>query len=189
MTAVKARSIRPGRALAAAGLAVAVLAAAADAVERRAIVFEVPSGAESVWVEGSLSFPPGAVKLGANLRLAGAGVEVPSEIVETTSWFDASLMLVHLRFRGFKEAERRVWAEWGDEVESSHGRIPGASGPVVEFKVFDAASDIRVEGDVNVGTMVVRVEQHAGIYYYWYLLPIALILGFLIWRKVVLRRR
>jgi hypothetical protein len=42
---------------------------------------------------------------------------------------------------------------------------------------------------VNIGTLIVRVEKRAGIYYYWYLIPLALILGVLIRRKYLLRRR
>jgi hypothetical protein len=170
-------------------LALLLAAGAAGAVDRRPIVYSVPAPLTDVIVEGSLSFPPGSLKSPDNLRLADSGAEIPSAVVEKSLWFDGSVMLLKLRFRGSRLAERRIWAEWGGGIRAKHGSIAPGGGKAAEFKVFDSASDIRVQGNVNIGTLIVRVEKRAGIYYYWYLIPLALILGVLIRRKYLLRRR
>jgi len=178
------RRLLPALTLMAAGAAVA-----GGAVEQRPIIFSVPPGRSEALVRGSLSFPPGSLKSPVNLRLVESGREVPSAVTGKTLWFDRSVMLLKVEFKGTKDTERRVWAEWGDGISGRHPAALKVAGKPVDFKVFDAASDIQVQGNVNIGTLVVRVEKRAGIYYYWYLIPLALIIGFLSWRKYLLRRR
>ena len=183
--------------LAAAGAIVGVSASAetpgtASAVrERKPILFVLPEGASAGWVRGNLSFPPSVLKSTASLRLYDfkAGREIPAIVLGSRPWFDGSVMALEIGFKGTKDQERRIWAEWGTGIRGSAraGRLPWGAKPV-EFRIYEEGDDVRMQGDVNVGTLVVRVERHAGAYYWWYLIPLVAILGFVLWRKWKLRR-
>ena len=164
--------------------------AGSPGVERKPIIFVLSEGESSGWVRGNLSFPPSVVRLTASIRLRDfkSGVDVPGVLTASRMWFDGSVMAVEFAFRATKAQERRIWAEWGTGIRGSlkPGRIPRGA-KVMEFRIFEEGDQVRMQGEVNVGTLVVRVERHAGAYYWWYLIPIAGIVGFVLWRKLKLR--
>lgn len=167
-----------------------IAAPATGAAERKPIVFVLPAGATSGWVHGTVSFPPSVLKSVNSIRLWDfkSGREVPGVVVSSRAWFDGSVMSAGIAFRASKDQERRIWAEWGQGVKGTlkPGRAPWTAKPV-EFRFFEEGDDVKLQGEVNVGTLVVRVERNAGIYYWWYLVPIAGIVGFVLWRKLRLR--
>lgn len=166
-------------------------AQASVGAERKPLIFVLPDGAAEGWVRGNLSFPPSVLHSYGSLRLYDfkAGREVPVVVLGSRAWFDGSVMVLDLGFKAARLQERRIWAEWGSGIRGTGrpGRLPRGARPV-EFRVFEEGDDVRMQGEVNVGTLVVRVERHAGVYYWWYLAPILGIVGFVLWRKWVLRR-
>lgn len=159
-------------------------------MERKPIVYLLPAGAQEGWVQGSLSFPPASLPAPSNLRLVDRnGAEIAARVSVSKTWFDGSVMLVEIGFMGTKERERSVWIEWDGGIAAGRrlSLAPAAAGAL--FQVVDEAGDLKVKGEVDVGTLVVRVEKHAALYYYWYLVPLTLILGALLWRKYRLRRK
>jgi hypothetical protein len=63
----------------------------------------------------------------------------------------------------------------------------GVELPVLTFVLREESGAAPPTIDMPVGQMMVRVDQHPGLYYYWYLVPMGAILALLIWRKVHLR--
>jgi len=173
------------------GTSACAAAATAPGTDRKPILFVLPEGASAGWVRGDLSFPPSALKSTASLRLydfkADRGID--GVVLGSRTWFDGSVMALEIAFKATRVQERRIWAEWGTGVKGSvrPGRLPWGAKPV-EFRIYEEGDDVRMQGEVNVGTLVVRVERHAGAYYWWYLVPLAGILGFVFWRKWKLRR-
>jgi len=175
----------------AAALPLLLFLSPAWALERKPIVFSLPAGARSAWVEGSVSFAPGGLKDPGKFRVVDKEKrEVPALVTASSRWFDGSVMLLGVGFKAGKPQERTLWLEWGDEVKKPPRLLKGeGDGKKAMFRIFETGGDLKVRGSMDVGTLVVRVEQHADLYYYWYLIPVLGILGWLTWRKYKIRRR
>ena len=175
----------------AAALPLLLLLSPAWALERKPIVFSLPAGAKTAWVEGSVSFAPGGLKDQGRFRIVDKdGKEVPALVKAGNNWYDGSVMLLNVGFAAGKAQERTLWLEWGDGVKKPARLLKGeGNGKKAMFTIFNADGNLRVRGSMDVGTLMVRVEQHADLYYYWYLIPVLGILGWLTWRKFRLRRR
>ena len=153
-------------------------------LERKPIVFSLPEGKEEFFVKGEVAFPPSSLKSKNNFRIIGADKkETEKYIIKENLWFDNSIMLLEVGFLGKKAQERSLFIEWGKEVKSTSTIEAKKDIKSVEFKIFDSSSDITIQKSVNVGTMMVQVDTRADIYYYWYLVPILIILGLLFYRK------
>jgi hypothetical protein len=162
---------------------------------------------ESQWlVEGTLSFVPGALTSTTGFRIleepsevpdpsvrrgADSGSrEVPIQVTGEVAYPDGSLMFVDVCFP-VTLAEARSHRYW--LVAAPEGRAkeyqpePGASLPVITFVLPEESGSAPPAIDMTVGQMMVRVDQHPGLYYYWYLVPLVGILAVLVWRKVHLR--
>jgi hypothetical protein len=120
----------------------------------------------------------------------GASREVPIEVTGEVAYPDGSLMFVDIRFP-LTLAEARSHRYWLEAAP--HGRTgeyrpqAGEELPVMTFVLREETSPTAPAIDVNVGQMLVRVDEHPGFYYYWYLVPMGGILALLVWRKLHLR--
>ena len=147
-------------------------------------MFSLPDGINEFFVKGEVAFPPSSLKSRDNFRIVGADKkEAEKYIIKENLWFDNSIMLLEVGFSGKKDQERSLFIEWGKEVKSTSKINAKKDIKSVEFKIFDSSSDITIQKSVNVGTMMVQVDMRADIYYYWYLVPILIILGLLLYRK------
>jgi len=161
-------------------------------------------GAEDTWlIQGVLSFVPGVVTSADRFRIVEepGGREVPLAVVGEVPYPDGSLMFVEVCFPLTLEQlqSKQYWLTAAPEGRSLHyeydprGRLPRLefslrevgeeSGEPVESK----RSETQPSLDMPVGELMVRIDHHPELYYYWYLIPIAGILALLIWRKVHLR--
>lgn len=140
---------------------------------------------------GALDFEPGVLKSADTLRvLAEPGaVEVPLAIRQTLTWPDGSLLSAEIAFPVHADdSAKQFWAEWG--TASRTRSCPAKADPGVPEVTFTPGLDVqagRPVMDMPVGQLIVRLDQHPGYYYYWYLLPIAAIVALLIYRKARLR--
>ena len=116
------------------------------------------------------------------------GGEVPFAVLGEARWPDGSLMAVELCFPLAAEdvADTRYWLEPADSTSPKWYTGPRDL-PRLRFRLNESAQEAPVDVGVDVGEMMVRVDQRPELYYYWYLIPIGAILGLLIWRKVRLR--
>lgn len=158
-------------------------------LERKPIVFSLPEGKNEFFVKGEVAFLPSSLKSKDSLHIVDSNKnEINKYILKETLWFDNSVMLLEIGFYGKKNMERSLFIEWGKEIKSSNKQLTQKDIKSVEFKIFDFTADIVIPKSVNVGTMIVQVDKRADIYYYWYLIPIFIILGLLFYRKFKMRK-
>ena len=70
--------------------------------------------------------------------------------------------------------------EWGMERRAKDGKVD-RSLPWITFELGDVATADNIP--LPVGRLVVKVRRHPEFNYYWYLIPIGVIIGVLLWRK------
>ena len=132
---------------------------------------------------------PGARQPDAGAPGAGAR-EVPIRVTGEVPYPDGSLMFVDVSFP-VTLAEVRSHQYW--LAPAPQGRASeyqpeaGVELPPLTFVLREDTGPATPSIDMTVGQLMVRVDQHPGFYYYWYLLPMGTILALLIWRKVHLR--
>jgi hypothetical protein len=165
---------------------------------------------QSWWlVQGTLSFVPGVLASateftileepgapqpdtcppGAGAPAAGAR-EVPLQVTGEVPYPDGSLMFVDVSFPVTLAQVRshRYWLASAPQGRTgSYEPEAGVELPVLTFVLREEGEPPAAPVDMTVGQMLVRVDQHPGFYYYWYLLPLGAILALLIWRKAHLR--
>ncbi len=162
-----------------------LLANTAYSVNRKLIKVETIPGTVKYKAVGLVPFPPEVISSTANLRIINAlsNREVPSFIIEESRWPDNSLMLVKIGFVVESEGwqTQQYWLEWGKEISRSSARAREL--PETTFHLVEGLPD-EAEDIINVGTMIIKVEQQAAVRYYWHLVPITVLLSIVIWRKV-----
>jgi len=118
--------------------------------------------------------------------------EVPLAVLETSRWPDGSLMIARVAFPAAASAGagRTLWIAW-DGPARARNFIPDSNAPRAAFSVGPEqessetrASQSSIVMAAPVGQMMARLDRHPELYYYWHLIPIAAILGLLIYRKV-----
>ena len=121
----------------------------------------------------------------------GAGArEVPIRVTGEVPYPDGSLMFVDISFPVTLAEVRshRYWLTPAPQGRASEYQPEaGVELPVLTFVLREESGPAPPTIDMPVGQMMVRVDQHPGFYYYWYLVPMGAILALLIWRKVHLR--
>ena len=134
---------------------------------------------------------PGAGGEGAGARQPDAGArEVPIRVTGEVPYPDGSLMFVDISFPVTLAEVRshRYWLASAPRGRASEYQPEaGVELPVLTFVLREESAAAPPSIDMPVGEMMVRVDQHPGLYYYWYLVPMGAILTLLIWRKVHLR--
>ncbi len=155
-------------------------------LDRKLIRVQTLQGQDEYLATGLVPFPPEVIFSTDNLRIVNAlsNREVPSFIIEENRWPDGSLMLVKMGFVVRSEGWRtqQYWLEWGEEI-SRRESFPEDKLATTSFRVVEGLPD-QTEDIINVGAMMIRVEKHPVLIYYWYLVPIILLLSTVIWRKL-----
>lgn len=162
-------------------------------LDRKLIRVEALPGEDEYLATGLVPFPPDVIVSTSNLRILNAlsNSEVPSFIIEEEKWPDGSLMLVEIGFvvktHGWQT--QQYWLEWGKEIsrgdispEDKLDPLRKTALATTSFRVVEGLPD-EAEDIIKVGTMMIRVEEHSGIIYYWYLAPVIGLLSIVIWRK------
>ncbi len=160
---------------------------------RTLIEVEAPATGGKYLATGTVELAPGVVTDLKQFRIVSpsdepGGQVVPFAVLSEVRWPDGSLMAVQLAFPVTAKdvAERRYWLESAGSGPPEQYTGPRDL-PVLRFRLSESSEPVRVHLDMDVGQLMVRVDQHPELYYYWYLIPIACILGLLIWRKVHLQ--
>lgn len=148
-------------------------------------------------VQGTLSFTPGALPSATRFRILeepgaqGVGArEVPIRVTGEVAYPDGSLMFLDICFPVTLAEVRshQYWLEAAPQGRAGEYEPEvGVALPVLAFVLREESVPSPTAIDMTVGQMLVRVDQHPGFYYYWYLVPLAGILALLLWRKVRLR--
>ncbi|MBM4087346.1 MAG: hypothetical protein FJ272_21350 [Planctomycetes bacterium] len=134
---------------------------------------------------GSVDFPMGDLKSVETLRIVAGQdyVEVPVAILATSAWPDGSILSADIAFP-VADASLSYGVEWGVVRRQKHFDYkPSKDTKPVSFTAVELESSL----DVTVGQLMVRVDKRAALYNHWYWIPIAAILGLLVYRKARLR--
>jgi len=166
-------------------IALIILAAPRPArSEQASIQFDAPLPQGRCVALGTVEFPVGALRSSDSIRVLSGALEVPAAMVASDSWPDGSIMSVDLAFP-VEDATQPYSVQWGAQRRNAvYEFTPRSNLKTVSFSTGPSAGPSL---DVQVGQLTVRVDKHPGLYYYWYLVPIAAILAALIYRKARLR--
>ena len=163
-----------------------VSAGIVHAAERRFLDIERPQKPGSYLVSGTVFFNPGKLASTDSIRLLETPdlKDVGLSVLFSEEWPGGNgIMSADLAFVTTDEALRTksFILEWGMGKREKNAAVD-RSLPEVHFNLGREAAAGNVQ--LPVGTLTVKVRKHPELFYYWYLLPIGIILGLLIWRKL-----
>jgi hypothetical protein len=142
-----------------------------------------PSFTGDFYASGRLSFPPAAAPSENNIivRDRKTGEEVPSKISVIKKWADGSVLTAGVLFPANTRSKGDYSIIYGDSVLRRKNFTEPAVLPTVAFASAGAPRSSE-NMDMPVGQINVRVDRSSNIYYYWHVLPIALLIAFSIYR-------
>jgi hypothetical protein len=130
-----------------------------------------------------VTFAPGDLSSSDNVAVfeIAAAKQVFAEVATLSTWPDGSAQIVEVAFPVEPSAGLRwFWAVYGPSVRRT-AEAP-ATRPDEDVQAVEGDPPLEIN-DTTLGTMLVRVEPHADLYYWGYLVPITGVLGWLTWRK------
>jgi hypothetical protein len=170
-------------------LAAALLLAgapAARAAQELAVTLDYPSFRGDFYASGEVSFPPCAAPATANILVRSAsGDEPTARVTALEAWPDGSVLKAALLFSANAERKTDYRVVFGEDVTRRGSLDEPAVLPTVTFAVQGAPRNTEAM-NVNVGELNVRVDRSPGLYYYWHILPIVVLLALTFYRS---RRR
>lgn len=156
------------------------------AAERRFLDIERPQKPGSCLVSGTVFFNPGKLSSADSIRILETPdlLEIGLKVLFFEKWPGGNfIMSADIAFVTTDKALRTksFILEWGMGKREKSAEVD-RSLPEVHFNLGREAAADNVQ--LPVGTLTVKVRKHPELFYYWYLLPIGIILGLLIWRKL-----
>ncbi len=138
--------------------------------------FTYPSFSGDFYVSGSISFPPGAVKSEKNIIVKTYDLtkEVPTKINIVRKWANESVLSAEIVFVANSSRREKYMLSYGDEVERRKIFQETAVLPIISFSIGGAPKTSE-KVDIDVGRINVRVDKSPGIRYYWYIVPIVIL--------------
>ena len=156
------------------------------AAERRFLDIERPPKPGRCLVSGTVFFNPGKLASADSIRILETPdlMNIGLEVLFSEEWPGGNgIMSADIAFVITDDALRTksFILEWGMEKRVKNAEVDRTL-PEVHFNLGREVSADNVQ--LPVGTLTVKVRKHPELFYYWYLLPIGIILGLLIWRKL-----
>ncbi len=168
-------------------LALIVLLAAhstSPAAERRLLTIEDPPSPGTYRVVGTFYFNPGMLDSPDQVRVFSLSETsaVDLFLLDSETWPGDGVMCVTVGFVATRDdlLDRPYSVEWGGARQTLANKTH-AGLPTLRMEMETTPAGDR--SGLPVGTMVVKVRKHPEIYYYWYLIPIAIVVLVLVYRK------
>lgn len=146
------------------------------------INFTYPSFTGDFYVSGNVSFPPGAVKSERNVIIKHkSGRKLPARITVLRRWPDNSVLSAGIVFAANASKKHDYVLSYGQEIRGEKAFQETAVLPAVLFSVAGSPK-ISERIDIDVGGINVRVDKSPGVYYYWHIIPIVLLVALAYYR-------
>jgi hypothetical protein len=158
--------------------------------EKIDISFEYPDINGDFYVSGTAFFPPSSVFSSDHILVMDMATkkEVPSKITVSEKWPDGSILSAEIIFPANTSKKTHYAIFYGNEIKRSKIFSEPAVLPTVDF--FTGGTGRTAENiDVNVGQINVRVDKSISIRYWWYVLPLLVLIFLTVYRSLTINRR
>lgn len=153
--------------------------------EKLHIDFSYPAIKGDFYVSGRVSFPPGIVSSEDNISIldSSTGEEIPSKITLTEKWPDGSVLEVEILFPANAGKKRKYIVSYGNDVKRRKKFNQTAVLPIISSSIGTSAQT-KETIDIPVGELLVKVDKSPDVRYYWYILPMGLLIFLTLYRTV-----
>jgi len=158
--------------------------------EKIDISFEYPDIKGDFYVAGTVFFPPSSILSSDNIAVMDTATkkEVPSRITVSEKWPDSSILSAEIIFPANTGKKTAYAIFYGKEIKRGKIFSEPAVLPTVAF--FTGSTGRTAENiDVSVGQINVRVDKSISIRYWWYVLPLMVLIFFTVCRSLTISRR
>ncbi len=149
------------------------------------INFEYPDIEGDFYLAGTVFFPPSSVMSVNNILILDTSTkkEIASKITVQERWPDDSIMSVEIIFPASSQKKTTYTIHYGSDIKRRKTFSEPAVLPTISF--FPAGAGRPVENvDISVGQINVRVDKSTNIRYWWYIVPMAILLFLTVYRSV-----
>jgi len=153
--------------------------------EQIGVNFEYPDVEGDFYLAGTVFFPPSSILSINNICVLDTNTkkEIASKIVVVEKWPDDSIMSVEIIFPANSQKKTEYAISYGSDVKRRKTFSEPAVLPTVSF--FPAGTGRSAENvDVSVGQINVRVDKSASVRYWWYIVPMVILLFLTVYRSV-----
>ncbi|HPP30169.1 MAG TPA: hypothetical protein PLE69_04495 [bacterium] len=153
--------------------------------EKLQVDFSYPSLKGDFYVNGKASFPPGIVNSEENISIQDkqTGEEVPTKIIVVERWPDGSLLEAEILFPANAKRQRNYIAVCGSDIKRRKKFTQTAVLPIISASIGKTPQTTE-SIDMAVGELLVKVDKSPDIRYYWYALPMGILLFLTVYRAV-----
>ena len=167
-----------------------ITASIALAEDKLEIYFDYPSFEGDFYLSGLVSFPPGRLKSLKNIKIVSSKSEkeITSKITVLKKWPDGSVLNAEVMFVPELSDSYDYVIVYGENIIREKILSETAVLPTISFSVGGAPKTTE-DMDISVGEINVRVDRSPGIFYYWHIIPVLLLVGLTYYRAKRVNRK
>lgn len=152
--------------------------------EHLSVEFDYPAFKGDFYVSGVVSFPPSTVISEDNIAVYDqTNKEIPSKITVKERWPDSSLLEVEILFPANVERQKSYTVSYGSDVKRKRKFTQTAVLPTIGATI-GKTPQTKETIDMPVGELIVKVDRSSDIRYYWYVIPLGLLIFLSLYRAV-----
>jgi len=157
--------------------------------EKIDISFEYPGLKGDFYVSGTIFLPPASIFSSDNISVMDTVTkkEVPSKITVSEKWPDGSILSAEIIFPANASKKTQYTIFYGNEVKRNKIFSEPAVLPTISFSTGSTGRTAE-NIDVSVGQINVRVDKSISVRYWWYVLPLMLLIFFTVYRSLTINR-
>ncbi|MCX8083209.1 MAG: hypothetical protein N3D17_07485 [bacterium] len=147
--------------------------------------FSYPAVKGDFYISGKMSFPPGTVNSEDNICVIDINTkeEISSKITITDNWPDGSVLEAEILFPANTGKQRRYVISYGSDVKRRKKFSQTAVLPIISASIGKTPQTSETI-DIPVGELLVKVDKSPDVRYYWYVVPMGLIIFLTLYRAV-----
>jgi hypothetical protein len=153
--------------------------------ERLSIDFTYPNLSGDFYVNGRVSFPPDKILSEDNIIVSDlfTNQEIPTKITIIERWIDGSVLEAEILFPANTSKQKKYVLIYGKDIKRKKKFAQTSVLPIINASI--GKLPLSTESiNIDVGEMLIKVDKSPEIRYYWYILPISLLLFLTIYRSI-----
>ncbi len=153
--------------------------------EKLQVDFSYPSLKGDFYVNGKVSFPPGTVNAEENIIVQDkqTGEEIPTKITVAERWPDGFVLEAEILFPANAGRQRNYIVVYGSDVKRRKKFTQTAVLPIISASIGKTPQTTE-SIDIPVGELLVKVDKSPDIRYYWYALPLVILIFLTVYRAL-----
>ncbi|MFN4228110.1 MAG: hypothetical protein ACK4F0_08250 [Candidatus Ratteibacteria bacterium] len=151
--------------------------------ENLQVDFTYPDLKGDFYVSGKVSFPYGNIYSDNNISIYDVKTyeEIPSKINIIEKWPDGSILEVEILFPANAEKQRRYIISYGMDIKRKKKFTQTAVLPIISASIGKTPQTTE-NINIPVGELLVKVDRSPDIRYYWYIIPMCVLVFLTLYR-------